>query len=172
MKRTPGLLAVMALISQTVWSGPLLAAEFRPEKTARYGDWEASLYRNLGNNQLFCAAETRGGDTDFRVNSYKSSGETFIEVYNSNWTMMQGDVRFTFVLDVSGESYEAELRGRSWGDSYTHDFTDVKSYNALLGLLARSGSIQLRNSNSAVIATFSGHGAMEALDTYRKCVED
>lgn len=172
MKRKSGLLAVLALASQTLWSGPLLAAEFKPEKTARYGDWEASLYRNLGNNQLFCAAETRGGGVDLRINSYKSSGETFIEVYNSDWTMMQGDVRFTFVLDVSGESYEAELRGRSWGDSYTHDFTDVKSYNALLGLLARSGSIQLRNSNSAVIATFSGRGAMEALQTYRKCVED
>lgn len=150
---------------------PVLGAQFSAEASSQHGAWTASLYRNLSNRELFCAAETQDGQTDFRINRYKSSGETFIELFNPNWSMMKGDVRFTLDFIVEGGGYAAELRGQSWGDSYTHDFTDEKNYHALLGLISQSKSFKLKNTNNAVIGTFSSAGALAALQEYVRCVE-
>lgn len=132
----------------------------------------ASIYKNLGNNQLFCAAETRNGETDFRINRYMASGETFLEIYNSSWSMMPGNVGFKIEFDIYGENYSAKLRGRSWGDSYTHDFTDVKNYQALLGMIAQSKSLVIKNSNDAPIAEFDGSGAGDAVRSFIECVNE
>lgn len=85
--------------------------------------------------------------------------------------MMKGDVRFKLDFDVEGGGFAAELRGQSWGDSYTHDFTDENNYHALLGLLSQSKSFKVKNANNAVIGTFSSAGALAALREYVKCVE-
>ncbi|WP_454288666.1 hypothetical protein [Rhizobium arsenicireducens] len=166
------LIAVFSLVTSQLTGAAANAAEFRPEKTVRHGVWEATLYRNLGSNQLFCAAETRDGNTDFRINRYKVSGESFLEIYSQEWSLMPGNVGFKIDFNVRGQAYTAELRGRSWGDSYTHDFTDVKNYEALLGLIAQSSSFDVKNSNDVTIAQFSGIGAKDAILAYLECVED
>lgn len=85
---------------------------------------------------------------------------------------MSGNTRFQIVLDVKGENYNAELRGRSWGDSYTHDFTDAKNYEMLLGLIAAAKSFDIKNANSAPVARFDATGARDALLAYLACLED
>lgn len=147
------------------------AAQFVSERSSRHGAWSAHLFRNLNGNRLFCALESRDGGTEFRVNHYKVSGETFLEVYNPDWTLMKGNVRFTLDFQLGNENYQAVLAGRSWGDGYTHDFTDVKHYHAVMGLISEARSFEVRNSNGVAIAQFSGNGSRAAAQSYASCLE-
>lgn len=151
--------------------GQSTAAEFVEEKAERFSKWSAILYRNLNGNRLFCAAESHSGNTAFRIARYKDSGETFLEIYDGTWNMMEGNVRFSINFAVGTENYSAELAGRSWGDSYTHDFTDKDNYAALLGLISQAHAIEIKNPNSTTVATFSGSGADKAITSYTSCVE-
>lgn len=147
-----------------------LAAELETQSSASYGVWNSSLLKNTNGNRLLCATETRDGDTILRINSYKDTADTFLELYNPKWTMMEGNVRFFIDFEIKGENYKAEIAGKSWGDSYTHDFTDVKNYELILGLLAMAKTFNVQNSNGTIIGRFSGIGSLEALQTYHSCV--
>ena len=146
------------------------AAEFVAVKTTCHGAWCAHLFRNTNGNRLFCALEARSAGTDFRINQYKESGETFLEIFNEQWTLMPGASRFALEFEVGSESYKAEFAGKSWGDSYTHDFTDVKNYQLVLGLIAEMRSVTVLNSNGSRLADFSGDGSGAALQAYGACV--
>lgn len=146
------------------------AAEFVPERTAKFENWSAILYRNVNGDRLFCALEAENGKTAFRVNHYKDNGETFLEVFNPGWTLMEGAARFTLDFDFGKDTYQAELPGKSWGDSYTYDFTDVKNYEAVLGMIAKAKSFALKDANKAALVDFQGKGSGSALDAYQACV--
>jgi hypothetical protein len=148
------------------------AAQFVAERSSKHGSWAAHLFRNLNGNRLFCAIESRNGTTDFRINQYKVSGEAFLELFNPTWTMMEGNVRFTIDFKVGSENYQAEFAGRSWGDSYTHDFTDVTNYHAVLGLIAKADAFSVRNSNGSIIAEFTGSGSSAAIRSYATCLSE
>lgn len=146
------------------------AAEFVAEQTWSYGLWSAHLYRNLNGNRLFCAIEAENGGTYFRVNRYKDSGEVFLEIYNPDWDYMEGNVRFSINFLVGAESYGADFAGKSWGNSFTHDFQKANSYDAVLGLLASATTFDVQNSNGISLAQFAGTGSREAVQAYNKCL--
>jgi len=162
-------LALSALIAVAL-NNHSMAATFETQQSVKHGDWTTSLFKNLNGNRLFCAAETSDGNTVFRINRYKDTSDTFLELYNADWTMMEGNVKFSIDFDVKNENYKAEIAGKSWGDSYTHDFTDVKNYELILGLLSTSKSFNVQNSNGSVIGRFSGSGSLEALQAYNACL--
>jgi hypothetical protein len=165
--------AFVLCIGTAFLSEPIQAAStFKAERTTRHGNWGASSFRNLNTDQIFCAAETKDGETYFRINRYKESGDTFLELYNSKWTMMPGAVRFKIAFNTKSGDYNAEFRGQSWGDSYTHDFTDVKNYELVLGILIQSSTFQISNSNGAPLAKFSANGATDALRDYVDCLKN
>ncbi len=133
----------------------------------RFERWESSLYRSDNTRQEFCAAETANSQkTDFRLNFYKN-GSSFIEFVNPNWTLMMGEASFLLRFD---SGYEVMCRGKSWGDSDTHDFTDRRMVHALLGLLVNEKSVQLLNANGAPLGTFSLAVAKAALQDLNACV--
>lgn len=146
------------------------AAEFVAEQTWSHGLWSAHLFRNLNGNRLFCAVEVENGGTFFRINRYRDSGETFLEIFNPEWSYLEGNVRFSISFLVGMETYEVDFAGKSWGDSYTHDFQQAKSYEAVLDIVAASTTFNIRNSNGTSIAQFAGGGSREAVGAYRSCV--
>lgn len=158
------------LVLSALLSTAAHAAEFVPERTTRFDDWSAILYRNVDGNRLFCAIEAENGKTAFRINRYKESGETFLEIFNPDWTFMQGAARFTLDFDLGKDTYQAEFAGKSWGDSYTYDFTDVKNYEVVLGMISKAKSFSVKNANDAVIVELRGKGSDRAIDAYEGCV--
>lgn len=169
---TSAIAGALTMAAAALLPAAAMAANFMIEKTEKYGVWSATLYRNINGNRMFCALEANDGKTDFRINRYKDSGDTFLEFYNPDWTMMQGEVRFELHFEAGTDKLGAEFRGKSWGDSYTYDFTDTRVYQTLLDLIAGSDTLTAFNSNRAVIARFDGRGARKAVMAYNVCVDE
>ena len=143
------------------------AASFTPLTQKRFERWESSLYRNDNTRQQFCAAETQSSQkTDMRLNFYRT-GSSFIEFFNPTWNLMKGEASFSLRFD---SGFTVNFRGKSWGDSYTHDFTDKTMVHALFGLLVKEKSVQLLNANGAPLSTFSLAGSKAALQDLDSCV--
>jgi hypothetical protein len=83
---------------------------------------------------------------------------------------MQGMARFALDFQIGSETFQAQLAGKSWGDSLTHDFTQVRNYQVVLGLIAKAKSFTVLNSNGTAIARFKGNGSMKALQSYEACL--
>lgn len=151
---------------------PVWAATFEPEKTVKFGKWETVLYRNLEGNRIFCAAETfAGNETYFRINQYKDTGEAFLELYNSKWNLMDGNMRFRLDVTVGDEVISTQLPGRSWGDSLTYDFISKDIYTMLLDIISVATSIELKDNNGTVLANFDGNGSDMAIPAYLQCTQ-
>lgn len=163
-------LVLAALIALGATPSRSFSAEFESERSVEHEAWSVHLFRNLKSNRRFCALQTMSSETVLRVNRYRDSGEAFLEIYNPTWTMMEGGVRFNLVFEIKNEEYSADFAGRSWGDSYTHDFTDVKIYEVILGMISQSRSVTVTNSNGTLLANFPGRGSFEAVNSYYACV--
>ncbi len=79
-----------------------------------------------------------------RLNFYRN-GSSFIEFFNPSWNLMKGEASFSLRF---GSGFTVSFRGKSWGDSYTHDFTDKTMVQALFGLLVKEKSVQLLNATA------------------------
>lgn len=84
--------------------------------------------------------------------------------------MMEGDVRFSLEFDVNEEKFLLKLKGRSWGDNYSHDILDKKNFNLMLGLLMSSKSVRIINSNNTQLLKFSLSGSREAITDFTSCI--
>ncbi len=101
-----------------------------------------------------------------RLNFYRN-GSSFIEFFNPSWNLMKGEASFSLRF---GSGFTVSFRGKSWGDSYTHDFTDKTMVQALFGLLVKEKSVQLLNANGAPLGSFSLAGSKAALQDLNNCV--
>ncbi|HEY8575209.1 MAG TPA: hypothetical protein VIL88_02595 [Devosia sp.] len=147
------------------------AANFTQIKGWQSGAWNSALFENNSNGQRFCALESEGRSPVFRLNSYLADGDTFIELFDPNWSKMEGAVTFSLAFDTMDRGpISIELRGRSWGDSYTYDILEKANFDLLQGLLSASTSMQALNSNGATLATFSLDGAATAVRTFNECL--
>ena len=160
-------LATLILGSALPASG---AATFDVLEERVYGHWRAVLYRNVNGGRVFCAVETDPIDAPMlRINRYRADGDTFLEIFDPAWNMMEGVVRFRFDVQVGMETIGVEFIGRSWGDSYTYDFLQVDIYEAVLQLLATGSRLTVFNSNGTSIASYSLTGSAAAINAYRQC---
>jgi hypothetical protein len=128
--------AILSLIITSL-TLPVFAASFSAEVERKSGEWAAVLYRNHNGNRLFCALESYANRTVFRIVKYKESGDTFLEVHNPDWSLIEGAARFTINVTVGDKAYQAEMMGRRYPDAYTHDFTENDKYLILLGMIAQ-----------------------------------
>ncbi|SFF42295.1 hypothetical protein SAMN05216566_11278 [Aureimonas phyllosphaerae] len=147
------------------------AASLRPEVEKKTGDWSAVLYRNESSNRLFCALESHDGDTVFRIVRYKDQNDTFLEVHNASWELLEGRSKFSIEFDIKGESYAAELMGMRDPNSYYHDFTGAQTYAALLGMIAQATTVTVLNPNGTKIASFRGRQSDVALNNFGDCLQ-
>lgn len=147
------------------------AASLRPEVERKTGDWSAVLYRNESSNRLFCALESSDGDTVFRIVRYKDQNDTFLEIHNASWNLLEGRSKFRIEFDIKGESYAAELMGMRDGNSYYHDFTDAQAYAAVLGMIAQATTVKVLNPNGSRIAGFRGRQSDVALTNFGDCLQ-
>lgn len=162
----------VAVAALTAFSSvPSSAATFEVVKEKLYGDWKSILYRNDNGGRLFCALESEKSGTAFRINSYRAGGDTFLEVYNPSWTLMEGEVRFSFEFQIEESPLGMELRGKSWGDSYTYDLLDVSVFKTLLSVISAANSFKVVNSNGAPIATFPMSGSRKAVADFVNCIQ-
>lgn len=161
--------AIICVLS--LFSAPALAevARFDVVKQAVHGKWKAVLYQNRAGGRLFCALETELSGTVFRINAYQANGDTFLEVFNPGWQLMQGEVRFSLRFEGGNNPLTMEMRGRSWGDSYTFDFLEVENYRAALGLISGNLGMSVINSNGQSMVDFSLAGADGAVASYLEC---
>lgn len=153
------------------WNGHSHAAEFEVEHESVFGSWRSVLYRNLNGNRYFCAIESWKGETVLRIAHYKLSKETFLEVHNKNWTLMEGQAQFYVSFNVDNEPLTAELKGRSWADGYTHNFTDSQMFSAVMGMLMLAKDMTVTNINGAPMASFSGNGSNRAAQAFGQCMQ-
>lgn len=136
-------------------------------ESRQYQDWEASYNKNNSTDEHFCSAETKASNgTIFRLNFYQSANGSFLEVFNSDWTLRKGGARFS--LDF-GNGTSILLRGKAWPDAYTHDLIDKKNIYLLLGALHKFSKFQVTNSNGARVASFSLKGSSGALAVLDDC---
>lgn len=158
------------MIVSAALTGPTYAkSQFVAEKTWNHGLWSAHLFRNLSANQLFCAVEARNGGTDFRINKYKHSNETFLEIYNPSWQWIEGNTRISISFTTPEGAYSVDFAAKSWGDSFTHDFLEQRNYDIVLGLLVSSRSLNVLNANGTSIAQFGGDGSKQAVQSFVLC---
>lgn len=148
------------------------AAKLIEVKATVFDQWRSVLYRNASSANLLCAVETEQKEALFRVNHYKNSGDTFLEIRGQNWNMMEGDVRFGLEFYVKQEKYLMELKGRSWGTNYTHDILEEQNFQLLMGLLMESSEVKILNSNNTVLLGFSLRGSIQAITEFGSCIGD
>ncbi|WAJ28913.1 hypothetical protein [Antarcticirhabdus aurantiaca] len=146
------------------------AASFDVVAQKDSGDWSAVLYRNQSSARLFCALESHSGGTVFRIVRYKDDNDTFLEVHNSSWSLMEGRSTFAIDFTIKGEAFNAELAGQRYSDAYVHDFTENQTYLTLLGAIASASSMKVTNPNGTALATLRGLGSKQALDDFGDCV--
>lgn len=166
MRRTVLSLIVTSLVL------PGFAATFQPEVERKSGDWAAVLYRNDNGNRPFCALESYGDDTVFRVVRYKDSGDTFLEIHNPDWRLIEGKAKFDISITIGNDAYRAEMMGQRYADAYVYDFTERETYLTLLGMIAQADSIRVTNSNGADVISLSGRGSKQALTEFGNCLNN
>jgi hypothetical protein len=141
-----------------------------PIEEKSFGEWKSFLYKNSKSGNLLCAVESEQRGALLRVNHYKRSGDTFLEIRGENWNMMEGDVRFSLEFDVNNERYKMEVRGKSWGTDYTHDILDKRNFHLLMGLLMKSRNVRILNSNNVQLLMFELNGSSDAITDFGQCV--
>jgi hypothetical protein len=153
-------------------SAPASAASFDVVQERKSGDWAAILYRNQSSGREFCALEANAGGTVFRISRYKDdAGDTFLEVHNPSWSLIEGKSKFSIDVVIKGESLRAELMGNRYADAYVHDFTESQSYLSLLGMIALTSSLEVKNPNGAQVFKTSGNGSQAALTDFGSCTK-
>lgn len=145
-------------------------ASFLSEKSTTFGSWTTHLFRNTNGNRLFCAIENRNSGTDLRVNRYLRDNDTFLEVFNQNWDIGEGNVSLILSFQVGDELYNANLEGQAWNDSYTYDFRGEVNYKIILELISNASKIVVFGPNQSEIARFDGQGGKKAVDAYQTCL--
>jgi hypothetical protein len=146
------------------------AVTLTPEVEKKTGDWSAILYKNEGSNRLFCALESNDADTVFRIVRYKDDNDTFLEILNPSWNLLEGRSKFSLEFEIKGENYAAELMGIRDPNSYYHDFTDAQMYAALLGMIAQATRMTVLNPNGSRIASFRARQSNLALHNFGDCL--
>ncbi|HEV7252019.1 MAG TPA: hypothetical protein VGN97_02820 [Mesorhizobium sp.] len=165
--RVCALAALLVSAGMTLAASPAVAASFDLLSSEKFDAWEANFFRNISSGRTFCAAQTTSGDGSvLRVNLYNDNREAFLELYNPAWSLREGGVRFALSFDGG---YTADLQGKSWGDSYTHDFLVQENMLVLLGLLVKHNQVRLVNSNGMQVSEFSLKGSSQALAAFDKC---
>lgn len=160
--------AVLGFLSIMV--APSLAASFTEVEATRHGDWRSVLYRNDSDSRLFCAFESVAEDPILRINSYLADGDTFLEIYDPEWTKLEGIARFSLKFNSPDrEELEMELRGRSWGDSYTYDILENETFGTMQAFFGMSRSVEVENSNGATLAEYRLKGSAAALLAFNTC---
>jgi hypothetical protein len=146
------------------------AASFDVVMERKTGDWSAILYRNQNGGRLFCALEANAGGTVFRISRYRDkASDTFLEVHNPDWSLIEAKSRFSIDMQIEKEAYSVELMGDRLSDAYVHDFTDNNSYLALLGMIAKTSSLEVKNPNGARVFKTGGRGSGAALSDFGDC---
>jgi hypothetical protein len=162
------LLLAMLVISSVI---PTFAASFTLIEETRFGQWRAVRYENNSTQERFCALESVADNPLLRVNQYLGDNDTFLEIYDSTWVKMEGAVRFSLEFFSPGMDMPTmELRGKSWGDSYTYDILDKDTYLVLIGLLMTAHEVRILNSNGAAIATIGLDGSARAARSFGACL--
>jgi hypothetical protein len=161
-------LVVPIVLSCTVKAG---GAQLNEIKVEKFGYWRVVLYKNAKSGKFLCAVETEQNGGLLRVNHYTESNDTFLELSGENWDMLEGDVRFSLVFNVQQEQYKMELKGRSWGTDYTHDILDKTNFYLMLGLLMKSNTVRIINSNSTQILQFDLKGSTAAIAQFGSCMK-
>lgn len=146
------------------------AASFTEVEATRHGDWRSVLYRNDRDARLFCAFESVAESPILRINSYLSDGDTFLEIFDPSWTKLEGVARFSlkFEIPAHGE-IEMELKGKSWGDSYTYDILETDTFGNMQAFLEMGRRVKIENSNGANLAEFRLKGSTAALRAFNAC---
>ena len=136
-------------------------------ESKKFQQWETSRNRNHTTDQYFCAAQTSSKDgTYFRLNFYLDTKDAFLEFFNPKWKFRSGVVTFTMKVD---DKLGIELRGKSWGNGYTHDFLEVEKMQIIVGVLLSGRSLTLINSNATKIGSFSLAGVKDAVRAWNEC---
>lgn len=163
--------SALALVAYLTVTGMASAASFDEVERHAYGAWSAALYRNLESGQLFCALESAELSPVLRVNSYLKDNDTFLEVFDSSWSKLEGAVRFSIALEGTPGQDEIvlELPGKSWGDSYTFDILDQEYMIAILGGLAVAKSATVRDSNGTTLGRYQLDGSAKAVEAFNSC---
>lgn len=166
IKRFPMILVALAS------AFPAFAASFDVVTERKSGDWSAILYRNQSSGREFCALEANAGGTVFRISRYKdNAADTFLEVHNPSWDLIEGKSKFTVDVVIKGEFFRAELMGTRYADAYVHDFTENRSYLSLLGMIALTSSLEVKNPNGTQVFKTSGNGSNAALTDFGSCTK-
>ena len=151
---------------------PASAASFDVLTERKSGDWSAILYRNQSSGREFCALEANANGTVFRISRYKdNAADTFLEVHNPSWDLIEGKSKFTVDVVIKGKSLRAKLMGTRYSDAYVHDFTENQSYFSLLGMIALTSSLEVKNPNGAQVFKTSGKGSGAALEDFGSCTK-
>jgi hypothetical protein len=167
----PTLVSLLTLLTLLlISSGSFAQVSLEEVNSQAFGEWKSVLYKNSKSAAFFCAVETEQRGALLRINSYKSSGDTFLEIRGDNWNMMEGDVRFSLEFDVDDEKYLLELRGKSWGTDYTHDILEKQNFAMIMGLLMKSSTVRVLNSNKALLLQFSLRGSSDAITQFGSCI--
>lgn len=164
-------LPILITLCAALGAGSAAAASFDEVERSSYGSWSAALYRNTDGGQLFCALESASENPVFRINSYLEDNDTFLEIFDQDWSKRQGAVRFSLVFaggpDLDGVSMD--LPGRSWGDSYTFDILEERDFVAILGGLAGAQQVEVADSNGATLGQYALDGSAKAVAAFQRC---
>jgi hypothetical protein len=148
------------------------AATFTEVEATRHGDWRSVLYRNDSDSRLFCAFESIAEKPVLRINSYLADGDTFLEIFDPEWTKLEGVARFSLKFDVPDRGeLEMEMKGQSWGDSYTYDILETETFGTMQAFFGMGRSVEVENSNGATLAEFRLKGSAAALRAFNACRE-
>ncbi len=166
-------LAFISICISMLSTSTILAnsASFISEIEKKSGNWAATLYRNESNNRRFCALEAYNHETVFRIVRYRDGHDTFLEIFDPSWRLIEGKSSFSMRFSVKNETYEAELVGKSYSDAYIHEFTDSDKYLTLLGIISQASWLEVLNPNGIQLLGISGRGSSAALKNFSGCIE-
>lgn len=148
-----------------------LAVELEVIAARKDGNWEAVLYRNTNSDRLFCAMESSDSNsTVIRIVRYSDTFDTFLEIVNTKWNLMQGNGGFSLLINIGHDNYRVKLNGERFSNAYSYDFIDKDKYLILLGMISEANYILVENPNGEIIAKFDGSGSAAALRNYADCL--
>ena len=150
-------------------------------KTKKFGNW-VSYYNqyNSGKNngRKFCTSLVNNRDgTAYRLHFFPDGAVPFLEVFNKNWKIGQGNAKFTLLFKGSNCEWcnkgVANLPGQLWGNALTFDLVSVDDQMDMLAYLGENETVEIfLDSNNASLGIFTLTGARLAVTDMIHCLKN
>ena len=170
-------LGLLALVYVVVSSSAAISAKFESAGEFTDKDWTSVILMRDTTREILCAAETMDENGSvFRIASYKTRDDNFVEIFNQKWNVEtfsnneNGSNRISILLNFDNNENSQSFLGDSWGDAISFSFRKAEIVEKLFNYIDNSKTFEVMV-GSQIVGRFSAAGFRNAIFDHFECVK-